>query len=41
MEPQGGKKDKSPGQLNDSFGSLLGSQEAQSSRISSKEDEKI
>ena len=41
MEPQGGKKDKSPGQSNDSFGSLLGSQEAQSSRISSKEDQKV
>ena len=41
MQPFGGKKQKAQGQGNDSFGSLVGSREAQSSRKQGAEDLKV
>ena len=41
MQPMGGKKANAQGQGNDAFGSLMGSQESQSSRKSGQEDLKV
>ena len=41
MQPMGGKKQQAQGQGNDSFGALVGSREAQSSRKQGTEDMKV